>query len=123
YEQFASAGTLLRTAVLRLEPAAPPPEVAAFFNTEDTWLLERLRRIDDAPLAYVRTWLARERTPGLTAASLEDASLHQVLAEQYGIRPGRGRNRIRAIAADANLASRLEVAKGSPLLMLEGQGT
>lgn len=122
YDQFAAAGTLLRTRVLRLESATPPPEVAAFLATEDAWLLERLRRIDDAPLAFVRTWLSRERVAGLRAAVLEDASLHQVLREHYGIRPGRGRNRIRAVGADDALAEMLELARGSPLLMLEGQG-
>lgn len=122
YEQFANAGTLLRTRILRLEPAMPPPEVAAFFGSEDTWVLERLRRADDLPIAFVRTWLPRARTAGLQASMLEDASLHRVLAEHYDIRPGRGRNRIRAVAADKALALRLETAKGSPLLMLEGQG-
>lgn len=122
YQQFASAGTHLRTRILRLEASVPPAEVAAFFGSEDTWLLERIRRIDTAPIAFVRTWLPRRRTPDLSAAVLEDASLHQVLATRYGIHPGRGRNRIRAVAADQHLASQLETSKGSPLLMLEGQG-
>ena len=122
YEQFASAGTRLRTRVLRLEPATPPADVAKFFGSEDTWLLERLRWIDTLPIAFVRTWLPRARIPDLNADALEDASLHQVLAGQYGIHPGRGRNRIRAVAADSILAQHLETAKASPLLMLEGQG-
>ena len=122
YEQFASAGTQLRTRIMRLEVAPPPADVADFFGTEDTWVLERLRRIDDLPIAFVRTWLPRARTPELAAEDLEDASLHQVLAAQYGIHPGRGRNRIRAVAADKLLAEELETVKGSPLLMLEGRG-
>lgn len=122
YDQFASVGTLLRTRVLRLEPAEPPNEVVKFFVSKDTWLLERLRRIDDVPLAFVRTWLPRQRVPALQQASLEDASLHHVLAQTYGIRPGRGRNRIRAVAADHRLAELLQVEPGSPLLQLEGQG-
>ncbi|MFJ0714896.1 UTRA domain-containing protein, partial [Bordetella bronchiseptica] len=42
--------------------------------------------------------------------------------QRFGLRPGRGRNRIRAVAAEAALAQALDVAPGSPLLMLEGQG-
>jgi len=122
FEQFASTGTTLRTRVLRLEPAAPPPEVAAFFGSEDTLLLERLRRVDDEPLAFVRTWLPRARLPGLAADHLQDASLHRILVQRFGLHPGRGRNRIRAVGADAALADALEVKQGSPLLMLEGQG-
>lgn len=122
FEQFASTGTTLRTRVLRFEPVVPPPEVAAFFGTEDTLLLERLRRVDDEPLAFVRTWLPRARLPGLTADHLQDASLHRILVQRFGLHPGRGRNRIRAVGADAALADALEVKTGSPLLMLEGQG-
>src|SRR5690606_29685675 len=43
YEQFASSGMLLRTRILKLEKAVPPPEVAEFFGSQNGWLLERLR--------------------------------------------------------------------------------
>ena len=122
FDQFADKGALLRTRVTRLDTAAPPPEVAAFFASEDTWLLERVRRVDDAPLAFVRTWLPRSLVPRLEAGQLADASLHQVMATLYGLRPGRGRHRIRAVAADKLLAEMLDTLPGSPLLQLEGQG-
>jgi len=122
YEQFASTGTALKTQVLHLAPAKPPPEVAAFFGSDDTLLLERLRRVDDEPLAFVRTWLPRARLPGLAAEHLLDASLHRTLMQRFDLHPGRGRNRIRAVGADAALAEALDVKVGSPLLMLEGQG-
>lgn len=122
YEQFASVGTVLRTRILRLETATPPQDVAGFFGTGALWLLERLRSIDGLPIAYVQTWLPRSRMPDLRASELEDASLHRVLDSRYGIHPGRGRNRIRAVGASASLASLLQVDPGSPLLMLEGQG-
>ncbi|MBV7482350.1 GntR family transcriptional regulator [Bordetella sp. BOR01] len=122
FEQFANTGTALLTRVLHCEPAAPPPDVAAFFGSDDTLLLERLRRVDDEPLAFVRTWLPRARLPGLSAAHLQDTSLHRTLVQRFGLHPGRGRNRIRAVGADAALASVLQVPAGSPLLMLEGQG-
>lgn len=122
YEQFAGLGVALRTRVLACRPAEPPPEVAAFFGTTETLLLERLRSVDAQPLAYVRTWLPRAAIAGLAADHLQDASLHRVLAQRFGLRPGRGRNRIQAVAAEAALAQALDVAPGSPLLMLEGQG-
>lgn len=122
FDQFASTGTALRTQVMKLEQGTAPADVVSFFGTADLWLLERLRRIDDVPLAFVRTWLPRDRVPDIDAESLNDASLHGVMAQRYGMRPGRGRNRIRAVAADQALAGLLEVETGSPLLMLEGQG-
>ena len=122
FEQFAHTGTVLLTRVLRCEPAKPPPEVATFFGSDDTLLLERLRRVDDEPLAFVRTWLPRARLPGLCAEHLHDTSLHRTLVQRFGLHPGRGRNRIRAVGADAALAEALRIPAGSPLLMLEGQG-
>jgi len=122
FEQLAGSGVALRTRVLRLAAEAPPAAVADFFGTARTLVVERLRSVDGRPLAYVRTWLAEAGVPGLAAADLEDASLHRVLVGRYGLQPGNGRNRIRAVAADARLAEALQVPEGSPLLMLEGQG-
>lgn len=123
YEQFAQSGVALRTRVLTLAPAsAPPAAVAGFFGPGPLLMLERLRRVGERPFAYVRTWLPASRVAGLRAADLEDASLHRVLTQQFGLRPGAGRNQIRAVAADAGLSALLEVPAGSPLLRLEGQG-
>ena len=122
YEQFAQNGIALRTRVLNLGPATPPEPVAAFFGGGPVLLLERLRHLAEAPFAYVQTWLPADRVPGLLAEHLEDASLHRVLVEQFGLRPGAGRNQIRAVAADARLSGLLEVPGASPLLRLEGQG-
>jgi len=121
FDQFAGTGVALRTRVLRLEAASAPPAVAEFFGAVPTLAIERLRYTDGGPLAYVRTWLPAAAVPGLCAADLEDVSLHGVLAARYGRRPGSGRNRIRAVAADAGLAGLLDVPAGSPLLQLEGQ--
>lgn len=122
YEQFAGEGIVLRTQVLRFALTTPPAPVAEFFGTSRALVVERLRSVHGRPLAYVRTWLDAASVPGLVAADLEDASLHRVLSARYGRYPGRGRNRIRAVAADVWLAGALQVDEGSPLLMLEGQG-
>lgn len=123
YEQFAGSGVALRTKVVRVGPAEPPPAVAAFFGAGRMLAIERLRCTDEGPLAYVHTWLPETVVGGLQAADLADVSLHGVLARRYGRRPLRGRNTIRAVAADARLAAALEVPRGSPLLLLEGRAT
>lgn len=122
YEQFAQSGVALQTRVLAFARAEPPAEVAEFFGTPQLLLLERLRHVADAPLAYVRTWLAIDTVPGLRAEDLADASLHGVLTRRFGLRPGAGRNQIRAVAADARLADLLATPAGTPLLMLQGRG-
>lgn len=122
YEQFAQSGVALQTRVLALARAEPPAEVAEFFGTTRLLMLERLRHVADAPLAYVRTWLPADAVPGLRTEELTDASLHGVLTRRFGLRPGAGRNQIRAVAADATLGRLLDTPAGTPLLMLQGRG-
>lgn len=122
YQQLAQTGVALGTRVLSLAPAEPPDEVVDFFGSRELLRLERLRHVDGAPLAYVRTWLPAARVAGLDPQQLTDASLHGVLIHQFGLQPGAGRNQIRAVAADKALAALLDTRAGSPLLMLEGQG-
>lgn len=121
YEQLAQSGVALKTRVLGLAPAEPPRAVAEFFGAGELLLLERLRHVAEAPLAYVRTWLPAAAVPCLRAEDLTDTSLHGVLIRRYGLHPGAGRNQIRAVAADAELAGLLQTETGAPLLMLEGQ--
>lgn len=122
YEQFEHIGLALQTQILTFEPRPAPAEVTAFFGTDDALFLERVRSVGGARIAYVHTWLPRARLPGLSAAELENASLHRVLAERFGIHPGGGRHHIRAVAADEPLARALQVGVNSPLLMLQGEG-
>jgi GntR family transcriptional regulator len=120
FDQFADQGLVLRTAVLEIAQDSPPPQARAFLAGSSTTRLERVRSADGAPLSYVRTWLPSERVPGLRAEDLTDASLHQVLTADYGLRPVSGRRQVRAVAADERLASALETPVGAPLLLLEG---
>jgi len=122
FDQFAKTGVKLRTRVLALGPQKAPAAVAAFFGTKDLVLLERVRYVDDAPLALVHTWLPAELGAVLDVADLTDASLHGLLQRRADVRPGKGRNHIKAVAATAAHAAQLGVAPGSPLLLLEGLG-
>lgn len=122
FDQFAKSGVRLRTQVLALQSRQPPVAVAAFFGSNQLLLLERLRYVDDAPLALVHTWLPAHFAPLLAKVDLTDASLHGILQTHAGLRPGKGRNHIKAVAATPLQATQLDVAQGSPLLLLEGLG-
>lgn len=122
FDQFAKTGVKLRTRVLALGPQKAPATVAAFFGSNDLILLERVRYVDDAPLALVHTWLPTSLGALLDVADLTDASLHGLLQSRAHVRPGKGRNHIKAVAATAAHAAQLGVAPGSPLLLLEGLG-
>ena len=122
FDQFAKTGLTLRTRVVALGAKRAPDNVAAFFGSKDLLLLERLRFVDDAPLALVHTWLPATLAAILQPADLTDASLHGLLQSRAGLRPGKGRNHIKAVAATPAQATQLVVAPGSPLLLLEGLG-
>jgi len=61
--------------------------------------LDRLRFADGIPMARQRTYLPEARVPGLLDAD-PPASLHQHLAERYGLAPTWGEQMIEAGAAD-----------------------
>jgi len=122
FDQFAKSGVSLRTQVLGVHSRPPPAAVAAFFGSSQLLLLERLRYVDDAPLALVHTWLPAHFAPMLAQVDLTDASLHGTLLTHAGLRPGKGRNHIKAVAATSLQATQLDVVQGSPLLLLEGLG-
>lgn len=83
--------------------------------------LGRLRSVGDVVLSFIRTWLPADVADAIPEEDLEDASLHQLLAERLGRRVAGGQNQIRAVAATSQLAERLDVPEGAPLLLLEGR--
>lgn len=119
YAQMRDAGSELRTEVLSMtEDVAPRP--IPELGGREAIKLERLRVLDGTPTAFIRTWLPRELGGELTANELQDASLHAVLSERFGLRIAGGRRTVRAVAADHTLAGLLGVHTGAPLLLLEG---
>jgi len=70
--------------------------------------LDRLRLADGVPLARERTYLPEARVPGLLDAG-PPASLHQFLAERYGLAPTWGEQVIEAALADRKDAALLEL--------------
>jgi GntR family transcriptional regulator len=118
-EQVAAHGQRLRTHVLSLEPAAPPAAGAQALGTENTWKIERIRYLEQVPVAFMRTWVPRELFPHLTPALLEDASLLALMRE-HGYHPAGGPRQVQAVASDPVLAQKLNTNPGQPLLLLEG---
>jgi GntR family transcriptional regulator len=119
FAQLAAEGIEVATRVVRLQPE-PAGEAAAQLGTEHVLRLERLRSSRSQPLAYIRTYLPLPWCDVLTAESLTDASLHEVLRLKLGARATSGRRQIRAVPADPGLAQLLDVRTGEPLLLLEG---
>jgi len=83
--------------------------------------LLRLRTADDRPMAVIRSQLALERFPGLEAYDFHVLSLHDVLADGWGVRAATHVQRIRAVALTAHEAELLEVAEGDSAFEIGGE--
>ena len=99
----------------------PRPDHLVSIEGDRVLRLGRLRSIEGVVLSFIRTWLPADVAEVLTADDLVDASLHELLGERLDRHVVGGRNQIRAVQATEDLAGRLGVPVGAPLLLLEGQ--
>lgn len=120
--QMRALGARVSTRVLTYE-VRTAREAPHSFGEDDVLLLERLRLLDDEPVAYIRTWLPAWVAGKVSREDLEDASLHARLHERSGVGVQGGRREIRAVNAAGDLAERLGIAAGDAVLLLEGEST
>src|SRR5690349_6785769 len=104
-------------------PARMPAEVAAAFGlTRGTRAIaiDRLLLADDQPLAVTESWLAPNAVPVRLRpepTELDTCSLYQWIEVATGNRIARGEQYIEAAVADEELAKRLHVCAGDPVLI------
>jgi GntR family transcriptional regulator len=108
--------------VLRQEVGEASPEVARRLQLrrgEQVHLIVRLRFVDDEPMLISTTYVPFALCPDLASEDLTECSLYALLRDRYGLAIARGERRLEATAADAPQARLLDVALGSPLLLLD----
>jgi GntR family transcriptional regulator len=86
---------------------------------EPVYVLERLRLVDDEPMALETAYIPASRAPALLACEGLDESLYKVLAEHYGIRLVHASQMVEVIPASPHEGKHLQVGEGTPLLRLE----
>lgn len=118
YDDLTRMGLRVDTRVLRQEIATVPRRAREFLGVSEAVRLDRLRSVEGRVLAYVRTFLAAERCPGLERFDLADQSLYAHLREVYGLEVHDGMRTVEAVPADNEIAPYLEVEPGTPLLLL-----
>ena len=121
-EQAAAHGQRLRTHVLAVEPSEPPQAGIEALNTSNTWKIERVRYLDDLPVAFMRTWVPRDFFPHFTVELLENASLLGLMRD-HGYHPAGGPRQVQAVSSDPDLARKLNINTREPLLLLQGRNT
>jgi GntR family transcriptional regulator len=118
-EQAAAHGQRLRTHVLTVEPSEPPQAGIEALNTTNTWKIERVRYLDDLPVAFMRTWVPRDFFPHFTVELLENASLLSLMRD-HGYHPAGGPRQVQAVSSDPDLGRKLNINTREPLLLLQG---
>lgn len=83
----------------------------------DLFRLERVRLLDQVPIALDLTRIGLVLAPGIARADFSAASLYSTLAEA-GIEPQRADSTMEAREADAAEAQHLRIAEGKPLLVM-----
>lgn len=83
----------------------------------DLFRLERVRLLDQVPIALDLTRIGLVLAPGIVKADFSVASLYSTLAEA-GIEPQRADSTMEAREADAAEAQHLRIAAGKPLLVM-----
>jgi GntR family transcriptional regulator len=120
-QQLRRQGHQARARVLSATGGAsgrPTADALALEPGAEVFEVVRLRLSDGTPLALERSLFPAVRFPGLLEHSLE-GSLYELLEEQYDKRPARAVERLEPVVADAREATILQVAPGSPLMLVE----
>lgn len=79
--------------------------------------VQRLKLVDDEPVAHIASYLVADRFPDLAAHSGDVYYLYQFLAARYGTRFARSSSRLSAVAADFIESRLLGVHVGDPLVL------
>lgn len=84
-------------------------------------ILRRLLKFGAEPVVFDEIYLPGELFPDLTLDILKsgEKSLYSLFEARYGVRMIRADERLRAVSADRVSAELLQVAEGSPLLLVE----
>jgi GntR family transcriptional regulator len=121
-EDMAQRGFKAESQVLSAELIPSPPEIAVLLAVEpgeELARIVRLRLADGVPMSVEHAHFVHRFCPGLLDHDLEGQSLRELMEQKYGIRWLRAKQTIRAVAASAEMASRLSIKVRIPLLQIE----
>lgn len=104
----------------RLAEASAEEAAALALQTGDAVVrIRRTRSLGGRPVIAERISLPARLFAGLEHRSDLPNNLYGLFANQYGVSIARASERLKAVAADADAARRLDLAEGSPLLAIE----
>jgi GntR family transcriptional regulator len=120
-EQAAANGFVASTQLLFAERVKADADSATRLEVKlgaPIFRIERLRLVDDTPMAVETSHLSAVRFPGLIKELTKTSSLYRVLADSYGVSPATAEETIETAAASPREAELLHTDTGSPMLVL-----
>ena len=107
-----------RLLIREVVPATDEQATALALETgEPVIRLVRLRLVDDLPAMVDAAAIPLRLCPDLLTADLS-GSLYALLRDDYGLPPLRSTDTLEAMAATAELSAALDIAPGSPLILM-----
>jgi GntR family transcriptional regulator len=107
--------------ILEAKECRAPDQVASGLRIEPGAAVVRLERVrlgSDRPMTLEDSWLPAARFPGLLDRDLT-GSLYALMRTEYDLGPVTATERLEPVAARSYEAGALEVAEGSPLMLVE----
>jgi GntR family transcriptional regulator len=120
-EQAASQGYAASTELLDSVRERASEDIAAKLSIRpgaSVYCIERLRLVDDMPMAVETSYLSATRFPGLIRELRKTPSLYRALSEVYDARPVEAQETIETAPAPPREAELLDIDTGSPMLVL-----
>ncbi len=120
-ELMASKGFSVRSQVLCAKGVQNQPEIAGRLGlaAESSLVkLERIRKVEEQPLAIETAYLSFERFGALASTPLDGGSLFLTLANRYQVEIAYADEEVDAASADRSMAKLLKTAEGTPVLRI-----
>lgn len=109
--------SVVRTCEVRAEKA--PARRLGLHPTAKLFFLERVRLVDDAPLALDRVWMPAPIATPLLDADFSHTALYDELAARTGVRPLKGSELIRPVVPTETERAALEMDDATAAFLIE----
>lgn len=119
--QALSSGASPVSRLLQFERVVPSKQVATSLEIQSDQLvysIERLRMVDDVPVALHKSHLAVDLAPGLQRDDLAEQSLYDVLEARHGLKLVNAEETLQSTSATEYEAAVLGISAGAPMLLL-----
>lgn len=118
-QDILAQGGTVQTKVLSLRRVTLDGHEATILGATEAWELERIRLVEEKAVIFMRTWFACQRFSTPSIKKLTNTSLLEWMKAQ-GYEPTGGARHLQAVGAGALQSKHLEIAEGTPLMLLEG---